>query len=68
MSPVLEVVVPPARVGSAVARVVKFADGSGCVQTWYDGAWKRGGPGYDEVALGPTLSADELAALGIPAD
>lgn len=69
MSSTIKVITGPVRVGSVIARVVKFPDNSGRVEVWKDGAWVTGrenrSPDFADMLNGEPMSPAELKEAGI---
>ena len=59
---VVRVAVGPVLVDGGPMRLVQFADGSGQVQSWVYGNWKRGGGDVRDVLMGTPCNDPEGAA------
>ncbi len=59
-----DVVVCPTRTeNGALARVIRFSDGFGRIETWDGEAWRAGRTSLREIHLGRQVSPEELSGL-----
>ncbi len=64
MAPKVKVLVEPRIVDGALARMVKFPDGSGRVETFGPDGWKPGGTDISSLLKAPPASDERLAEFG----